>query len=266
MIALLATALAAPVCGTSGRPTGPASIDLRPAGFGSVADPCPRTEVGVRGGGGLLVDQDDFYGRLQAFGSVDLRLRIGRGAELYGRMEPVRYDQVVAPVSVDTTEMGASTLGLRARLENDGSLVISAHGQMLLPTRPGVNTRQAGVDVGLTAARSTPHGDLHGGAVVLGQVSLGSGGGNERVALAARFGATRHLSERTSVVLDLPVSIGFAGGLDHLGLAGAVRMGWGRASAAGARGPFAELAAFTPVLGDDRRLVAGNLRIGYRGR
>jgi hypothetical protein len=267
-LAFLALATAAEPtapCQTGGRPTGPVSTALLPGALGIVRDPCVRTEVGVAAGGNLLVDTADFYGRIQVATAVDGRIGVSDRVEVFARVEAFRLDNVIAPVSVANAGLGATALGASVLLDETERGVLAVHGRVVLPTAPFVNAAPLALDVGLSSLRTVRNGAVHGGLTLYGRTMLGRGPALPRGGLAGRVGVVRHLSPNgVSVVLDVPVSLGWTGGLDHLGLAGAVRLGTGGPT--DARGGFVELGLMAPLLGNDRILVAGELRAGYRFR
>lgn len=258
MLWTLVTALAAPVCSTA-QPTGPVQTALLPGRLGALRDPCIRKEVAITTGGSALVDTPDFYGRIQAVAALDLRWALHERVEVFVRPELFRMDQVVAPIAVTASGIGATAVGTAVQLESSDSHAITAHGQVVLPTAPYVNAAPIAMDLGLSGLYATRRGTLHGGATLLGRTMLGSGPADERAALTGRFGASRHLGP-VSLVLDVPLSVGWTGGLDHLGVAGALRLG-GREKPGGVG---AELGVFAPVLGNDRTLAALELRVGGR--
>ncbi len=261
---LVVTAVASSVCGGSGRPTGPVTVGLLPGRLGAMVDPCLRTEVGLAAGGSLLVDRPDFYGRLQTYGALDLRVRVHERVEISGRSEFWRSDLVLAPVAVSASGLGATRVGVTAILEQTEEQVFAVSSGVVLPTAPYVNAAPLGLDLALIGARTTRGGDLHGGLTVYGQTMLGRGPAAEKAALAGRLGITRHItSNGLALVVDLPVSMGWTRGFDHLALAGALRWGTG---AGKARGLYGELGVFAPLLGRERTSAALELRTGYRFR
>lgn len=262
------------VCNPVGRPSGPVSVGLLPGRLGNTVDPCVRTEAGIAVGGGLLVDTPDFYGRIQAFGALDVRVGLSERVELHGRFEGFRLDNVIAPVAVSASGIGATSIGMTVVLEQSLDHVISAHGQVVLPTQPHVNAAPLALDAGMTAARAVKNGDLHGGVAVYGQGMLGRGPSAGKAALSGRIGTTQRITKTgLAFVLDAPLSVGWTGGFDHLGLAGAFRFGTGRVGdptpdgeSPDGRGLYGELGVMAPLFGRERTLAALELKIGARFR
>jgi hypothetical protein len=214
------------------------------------------------------VDTPNFYGRIQYFGALDARYAITDRVEVFGRIEGLRADNVIAPFSASSTGLGATSVGATVQLEQSAESVLAVHTQLILPTAPYVNAAPLALDVGLSAMRTIKGGDVHGGAVLMGQMMLGSGPAAERAGLTGRVGVSQRLSKNgVSFVLDLPISVGFTGGLDHVALATALRFGTGRPDVPyRSRGMYGELGLMAPLFGQDRTLVAGELRLGYRFR
>lgn len=254
------------VCTPGGRATGPVSVGLLPGRLGLLRDPCVRTEVGIGVGGSALVDTADFYGRIQIVGALDARVGLSERVEVFARVEGLRIDNVIAPVSVSASGIGATAVGASVVLEQSDDHVISVHGQVVLPTAPYVNAAPLALDLGMSAASAIRNGDVHGGVTVYGQTMLGKGPSAEKAALAGRVGVTQRLSRHgVSAVFDVPLSVGWTGGVDHVGLAAALRFGSG-SGGEGAQGSgfVTDLGVFAPLLGNDRTLIGGELRVGYR--
>ncbi|MEZ4322250.1 MAG: hypothetical protein R3F61_32555 [Myxococcota bacterium] len=258
MIAVLSVAMAG-ACSEDALPQGPLTVTLQPGDLGRARSACLRTEVGLGGGAALVVDTPDFYGRIQLMGTVDGRIALpGTPVSVEVGVEPLRIDNVIAPIAVSASGFGASYVGATWQFDETENSVLSATARVVLPTAGGSqNQRPIAADLGLVGQhRWTEKVDVHGGLMLYGNRMVGPGPDVPRTALSGMAGLAWHPSSHFALVLDVPVSVAWTGPVDYLALSPGVRVG---------AGPWAlELGVMAPLAGADRSLVAADLRTSIR--
>ena len=258
MIALVSMALATP-CTEDALPQGPLTVALQPGDLGDARSACLRSEVGLGGGAALVVDNADFYGRIQLMGTLDGRIALpDANLSIDLGIEPFRSDSVIAPIAVGTSGLGAAWVGGTWQFQSDVDSALAVTGRVVLPTVGGSqNQRPLGADLGLVGQhRWTEKVDVHGGLMLYGNRMVGAGPSAARTSLSGLAGVAWHPSKSFALVLDLPVSVAWAAPVDYIALAPGVRVG---------AGPWAlELGLMAPLVGGDRTLVAADLRTSIR--
>ena len=94
-----------------GLPTGPVAAGLLEGELGRAHRTCGRSELAVDAGGLLVVDLDNFYGRLAAGLRLEGSWAWGPRGELFGSLEVLRYDSLITPLSSSSLGLGHATVG-----------------------------------------------------------------------------------------------------------------------------------------------------------
>ncbi|MHB8872724.1 MAG: hypothetical protein ACYC8T_03460 [Myxococcaceae bacterium] len=248
-------------CATSADPglaEGPVALGFFEADVATGRRACPRTELGVGGRLGLLMDTPNFYGAIGAdalvFGSIALSDR----TEVFGTLEALHHQWVQnATLKGSSTALGQLTLGASTRTFASGRLVSSTTARLMLPTaasNPGVQVW--GAELGQAASyRRWEAVEVHGylGADFAAASSTASA--DPRLGVLLNVGAQYSPSSRFGVVLD--VNAHAFGATSYLAPALGLRFR--------PTGSFnAELDLTLPLAGSERHTVVAGLRLGYR--
>ncbi len=234
---------------------GPVQAGPATGALGTPRSACARTEVGLFVDAGAIIEPSNFYGYLHGGLVLEGRYAWKETTELFGRMEVIRYDSVIASLSASHLGVGYLSGGVAHRiLAHDlkgHPLLVSAYGRLLLPTAIGLDqgTWPLGLEAGATSAWQLHSKlDLHAAALLFGDSALGPGPKKFRMGLRLVPGITYWPREWLAVVGELDLGLGYAAGLDTLGVALGLRAGGERLAAS------LELRA--PLLGRERTLTA----------
>ena len=243
-----------------GMPTGPVVAGLLDGDLGTAHRVCGRTEVGVGGGGALLVDLPNFYGHLSAGLSVDASLAVTDRLELFGSMQLLRHESVITPIPAAATGLGSTALGAGYRVLSRERWALGVNGKFVLPTAVGIysNAWPVGYDLGF-AGQFTLHPRVlfHSQAGVLGSAAISDGPAAPRFGLALTSGIELRPGRAFAFIADLHANFGYRAPLDNLSIAMGLRFSDGK------RFGF-ELAGVVPLAGQDRTMVALELRVSVR--
>lgn len=243
-----------------GMPTGPVVAGLFDGNLGAAHRACGRNEVGLDAGGMLLVDMPNFYGRLSAGGSLDGSAMLHPRVELFGRLEFLRFENVITPIPATSLGLGFTSVGVGWQMLRKDRVVLGLNGKTVLPTAAGIyhNAWPIGLDLGLALQVAAARGvHLHGQASFLGSAAISKGAANPRAGGALTFGTELRPGKAFAFVLDLYGSFGYRGPLDALAVAFALRFSDGK------RFGF-ELGGMIPFAGVERAMVALDLRASIR--
>lgn len=226
---------------SKGLPEGPISLGYAEADMAVGRRACPRTEVGLGGQFGAIIDTPDFYGTLNVSGRLSGSYALRDTTELYATLEAVSYTFAQNAVLTSTQlTLGDLTFGGTQVIFNTDRFIGSITGRVLLPTSfeiPGA--RLLGLELGAIGSwRPLDWFELHaylGGDFTgtLGRVGLLPRGGGTLMAgvqlspfdwgglvvdLTGRLGPTTYLAP--TVGLRFAISrfgIELGGGLPLLG-------------------------------------------------
>ena len=243
-----------------GMPTGPVIAGLLDGNLGAAHRACGRNEVGLDVGGLLLVDMPNFYGRLSAGGSLDGSAMVHPRVELFGRLEFLRFENVITPIPATALGLGFTSVGVGWQVLRKDKVVLGLNGKTVLPTAAGIydNAWPIGLDLGLALQVAAARGvHLHGQASFLGSAVASKGPAFPRAGGAVTFGTELRPGKAFAFVLDLYGSFGYRGPLDALAVAFALRFSDGK------RFGF-ELGGMIPFAGTERAMVAVDLRASIR--
>ena len=160
--AVSASALASPasVCDESswGLATGPVRAALLEGELGAPHRTCGRSEVALDGGGMLLVDLPNFYGRLAAALRLDGSWAWGPRGELFASWEFLRYDSLITPLSSSTLGIGHLSVGAAWRFVDVDRVTLGVNGKVVFPRRSrctGTSPPSASTRASRAASRRT---------------------------------------------------------------------------------------------------------------
>ena len=242
-----------------GVPSGPVQASLLDGDLGRGYRACARSDVALGGDGLLVIEPDEFYGRLQAAGVLRAGWAPSADSELHLRLELLRYDTVISSVDAATLGLGHTTLGATQRLFEGARTRVSLGARLVLPTAFALyrHAWPLAADVlGLLEHRAHDALRLHASAGLIGSLALGSGPEQPRLGFATSAGAQWLPWRWGSLVLDVYGQLGYAALLDVLALSPALRFGGDQLGV--------ELSAVVPVLGRERALLAGFLQVSWR--
>ncbi|MBI3184858.1 MAG: transporter [Myxococcales bacterium] len=240
----------------AGLPEGPVALGLLEADVATGRRACPRTEVGLMGRAGAVIDNADFYGAIGASGAVFGSYAASPKLELFGTFEALRYEYVQnATLKGSSTSLGQLTAGATYLGWQSGELLLGASGRVMLPTGLYTGIRVMGFEVsGVGSYRFGERLELHGHLGSDTSFGLSAAQPLPRAGMLLGAGAQYSPCSRLGVVLDLN---GRFGPTSYFAPALALRF-----RIAGGLG--GELAATAPLLGTDRHDAMLGLRLGYR--
>ena len=261
------SALAAPASGQESSPcepqgglaTGPAAISLWDGDLGRSRRACPRTELVAGPRALLLVDTPAFYGQIVASGQIEASIAPSDRSELWLRLEPIRYQNVISAIPASELGYGFTGVGLTHRLDGGGPSAVALVTELTLPSAIGLQGNA--LPFGLAAALALQHrySDLlstHGQLGYVWSTSFGHGPSQLRTGYVGSFGASLSPGRAFALALDAQAALAYTAPLDHIALAPALRFAAGRFGI--------ELAASLPLLGRERALAAVELRSSWR--
>lgn len=235
---------------------GPVSVGYNEADIATGRRVCPRTEIGLGGRFGAIIDTPDFYGVVAAQGVIFGSYALRDTTELFGTLEffSFTFAQNAVPTSTQMT-LGDATVGATQILYRGDEVLLGVSLRVLLPTSFAVpGSRVFGAELGGTASWR-PLRWFEGHAYLGSDFSLGL----SRAASLPRGGATLiagvQLSPFDWFALVVDVN-GRIGPLNYLAPSVGLRF---KISDLGI-----ELGATLPVLGTDRHDVIGGLRVSWR--
>ena len=117
-----------------GMATGPVAAGLLEGELGRPHRVCGRSEVGVAGGGLLLVELENFFGRLSAGLGVDASWAARPDLEVFGEFEMLHYELLLSPLASNQLSWGHTNLGLSWRFFERTALALALQGKVVLPT------------------------------------------------------------------------------------------------------------------------------------
>lgn len=254
-------ALAGGDCGASsedaahpGLGVGPAAVSLWDGDLGRARRACPLSQVGAGPRGLVLVDNPAFYGQIVASALVDASVALDERTEVWLRLEPVRWQNVISAIPASSLGYGFTSLGALRRVDGAGPSTTALLGQLVLPSAIGLQGHSLPFGLSLAVTTDRPLSErwsLHGQLGGVSTFSLSRGPSQPRLGLVGTYGAMWRAGRGFALVLDAQAAMGQTAPLDHLAVAPAVRLASGRLGF--------ELAAAVPVAGRERALAVVEL-------
>ncbi len=235
---------------------GPVALGYAEADVATGRRACPRTEIGIGGRFGAIIDTPDFYGVLSVNGVVFGSYALRDTTELFATLEAITYNFAQNAVLTSTQlTLGNMTAGATQVLIRDRSFVGSVTARVLLPTSfeiPGA--RLLGGELGASASwRPKPWLEVHGylGGDLSG--AIGRGPGLVRGGAVLLAGAQLSPFDWGALVIDVS---GRLGALTYVAPTVGLRF---KISNLGI-----ELGATLPIAGTDRHDFLFGGRVGWR--
>jgi hypothetical protein len=217
---------------------------------------CPRSEVGLGGRVGLIVDTPHFYGNIVAEGIVFASAALSPRLELFGTLTELEYNWVQnATLKGSTLSLGTLTLGVTRHIYGNSFLQEAFSVRAMLPTSfVTPHARPIGIELGhVLTWRPKSWLEIH---TYLGtdlSAALGSGPALPQFGGIVTLGVQWSPVSFAAIVVD---ATGRAGAKTFFAATGALRL---RIYSLGI-----ELAATAPLVGDDRHDVILGGRFSLR--
>jgi len=262
MIALLSIALGGELCDawTGGLVQGPGRAGLLDGDLGRARAPCLRDSVGFAGGGYVLADAANFYGHITAAGTLSASHVFAPRWEASASVEVLRYETVIAPLTVSYLGLGTTTAGVAWQGGQTERFAWAMDGRLVVPTSSGLyqNAFPYGLHGGMSLAWAPrPWLEVHGQWSVIGSFAVSEGPAYPRMGLALDGGAAWRPGKAFAFGLDLVGTFGHTAPVDVFGVAPAFRFGLGEHLGL-------SLEATVPLAGTERALAAADLRADWR--
>ncbi len=221
---------------------------------------CPRTEVGLGVQGGAIIETQNLYGAVTVAGLLSGSFAVRPDLEVFATLEAPRFQYVQnATLTGTTLHLGQLTVGGTYVALTRGPLVLSPSVRLQLPTSfASPRTRTVGGELGAAVLyRPTHRFEVHGYAGVDAALGLGAADSLPRAGFLMNVGTEYALCSGFAAVLDANVHFGHRAVLDYVAPALGLRFRTGEHFGA-------ELGASLPVLGAERALAIGGLKLTYR--
>ncbi|PTL78232.1 hypothetical protein [Vitiosangium sp. GDMCC 1.1324] len=239
---------------------GPVTFGFQSADVSTGRRACPRTEVGLGVQGGAIIETQNFYGAVTAAGLLSGSVAVRPDLEVFATLEALRFQYVQnATLTGTNMSLGQLTLGGTYVALTSGSFVLSPSVRLELPTSfASPRTRTVGGEIGAAALyRSSERFEVHGYAGVDASLGLGASASLPRAGFLVNVGAEYALFSGFAAVLDANVHFGRRDVLDYVAPAVGLRFRAGEHFGA-------ELGASLPLLGAERALAIGGLKLTWR--
>ncbi|MBL8954677.1 MAG: hypothetical protein JNK82_28120 [Myxococcaceae bacterium] len=234
---------------------GPAFVGYAEADLAIGRRSCPRSEVGIGGDFGAIIDTPNFYGDVGAQALIYGSWAINPKTEVFALIEAFDFQYTVnAVISGTQASLGNATIGAARQLFEGDVFADAISVRVLLPTASNIpGTRNIGAEIGHSlTVRAASFLELHAFGGVGFTVGLGPAPLPAINAVVA-IGAALTPVSWFSFVLDMSGGIA---GRSFLAPTAALRF---RVYSVGI-----ELAATRPIAGNDRNTAIGALRVAYR--
>ncbi|HEX8818772.1 MAG TPA: hypothetical protein VF794_02505 [Archangium sp.] len=221
---------------------------------------CPRTEVGLGAQGGAIVETANFYGAVTGAGLITGSYAVRPDLEVFATLEALRFQFVQnATLTGTTLSLGQLTAGATYVALARGPLVVSPSVRLELPTSfASPRTRTVGGEVGAAMLyRPVPRFEVHGYAGADVSAGVGAAAAQPRAGFLLNVGTEYALCSGFAAVLDANAHFGHRAVLDYVAPAIGLRFRAGEHFGA-------ELGASLPLLGAERALAVGGLKLTYR--
>lgn len=221
---------------------------------------CPRTEVGLGLQGGAIIETKNLYGAVTAAGLLSGSYAVRPDLELFATLEVPRFQFVQnATLTGTSLSLGQLTAGATYVALTRGDFVLSPSVRLQLPTSfASPRTRTLGGELGAAALyRPTNRFEVHGYAGVDASLGLGAAAALPQAGFLLNVGSEYALCSGFAAVLDANVHFGHRAALDYVAPAVGLRFRAGEHFGA-------ELGASLPLVGAERALAIGGLKLSYR--
>lgn len=238
---------------------GPIALSYVDADVATGRRACPRTEAGLGGRAGVVIDNVALYGFLLVDGLVFGSVRLNEKTEVFGTLEAVHwyYTGQNGPLKIpaNNATLGTLTLGLTRHIYGEDRFLGALSARLLLPTSFAVpGARIIGAELG-HASSWRPKGwlELHSYLGIDFNAAIGSGPALPQVGGVATLGAQLSPVGFAALVVDLSGRVAIK---SYFAPTVALRF---RVMRLGI-----ELAATLPLAGNDRHLVIAGIRLNVR--
>jgi hypothetical protein len=239
---------------------GPVTFGFLSADVATGRRACPRTEAGFGVQGGAIVETANFYGAVTGAGLLSGSVAVRPDLEVFATLEAVRFQYVQnATLTGTTLALGQLTAGATYVALAQGPLVVSPSARLQLPTSfASPRTRTVGGEIGAAVLyRPQARFELHGYAGLDMSAGLGAAASQPRAGFLVNVGSEYALCSGFAAVLDANVHFGHRAVLDYVAPALGLRFRVGEHFGA-------ELGASLPLLGAERHMAIGGLKLTYR--
>lgn len=248
------------VCARDGMPVGPAQASLREADFALARRACPRSEAAVGAAGAAIIRPEEFYGNARVAAQLSGSWAYAGDGEVFGTLEPLRYETVISSVEASEIGPGAVSGGVTQGIAGTEAWRVALSGRLALLGLFAAyqNAWPVGLDLGLVGSLRTGRAlSWHGRLGALGSVALGEGASQPRAGGLLTAGLAFRPWSWLATVLDAEMGMGYAALFDVVSLSPALRF------AIGSRLGI-EFGGLVPVAGRERALAAALLRLSWR--
>jgi hypothetical protein len=239
---------------------GPVTFGFLSADVATGRRACPRTEVGLGLQGGAIVETANFYGAVTATGLLSGSFAVRPDLEVFATLEVPRFQYVQnATLTGTTLSLGQLTAGATYVALAQGPLVVSPSARLQLPTSfASPRTRTLGGELGAAVLyRPQARFEVHGYVGADVSAGLGAAASQPRAGFLVNVGSEYAFFSGFAAVLDANVHFGHRAVLDYVAPALGLRFRAGEHFGA-------ELGASLPLLGAERHMAIGGLKLTYR--
>ena len=240
---------------TGGLPEGAASVGYLQADLATGRRACPRTEVGLGGRFGAIIDTANFYGNLGVDGVLFGAWALTPRWELYATLEAVGFTYVQTALKATSLTLGNLTVGASWTAYQSPTFAGAVSARLLLPTSlqvPGAHP--VGAEVGHASTwRPLSWLEVHSWLGVDLTLALSAASALPWVGGTLLVGAQARPFSWGAVVLDVT---GRLGPVTYLAPTLALRFAIGDLGL--------ELGGSLPLVGTDRHDFLAALRVGWR--
>ncbi|MFE8597446.1 hypothetical protein [Archangium violaceum] len=239
---------------------GPITFGFLSADVATGRRACPRTEVGFGVQGGAIIETENFYGAVTGAALLSGSYAVRPDLEVFATLEATRFQFVQnATLTGTTLHLGQLTVGGTWVALTQGSFVLAPSARLQLPTSfASPRTRTLGAEVGAALLyRPTNRFEVHGYVGLDGDMGLGAGPALPRAGFLMNVGTEYALCSGFAAVLDANLHFGHRAVLDYVAPALGLRFRAGENFGA-------ELGASLPLVGAERALAIGGLKVTYR--
>jgi hypothetical protein len=246
-----------PCAGVNALGAGPVQASLRDGQHGLARRVCPGNEVGVGGGGLVLIDTPDFYGQLRATAEIWGTYAASDDVEVFALFELYRFQTVISSLTATHSGIGHTALGATWRFWEMEALQLGITGRLVLPTAIDLyeHAWPFGADLGVNAEwRPLGWLGVHGQVTGVFSAAAGRGPALPRGGVLLLAGAALQPVDWFAVVADLGAGFGYTDAVDQVTASAELRF-------AISDSLNASLGAIFPFAGNERALTSAALRL-----
>lgn len=231
---------------------GPIALGFQDGSLGAPRRACLLSEARFGGGGVVIAEPSEFYGNVRLTGALSGSFLLSQDFEIFGAVELLRYQLVIASISATELGLGHSSAGAAWRLHEGEISTFALFGRVTLPTAFGLyeHAWPVGFDFGVAASSAFSDAiELHGSWGVLSSFAISRGPLQPRAGLVLAAGVSWRVLAGLALVADLEGEVFYRAALDHVAVGAGVR--FEPAEALGL-----ELLFKVPAAGEERALAA----------